>query len=93
MLHETARESDILSRSGGEEFLVILPQTNGGSAHIVGKRMRAAVEAANGPLNAVTVSIGVCALRVDHADFAALLRGVDPALYHSKAAGRNQLGA
>lgn len=93
VLRGAARESDILSRFGGEEFLVILPQTSGESAHIVGERIRAAVEAAGGPLNAVTVSIGVCALRVDHADFAALLRGVDAALYRSKAAGRNQVAA
>ena len=91
VLRGAARESDVVGRCGGEEFIVVLPQTDAGSARPVAERIRAAVEAADGPLNAVTVSIGVCALCPDHADFAVLLRCVDAALYRSKAAGRNQV--
>ncbi len=93
VLRGAARESDVVGRYGGEEFIVVLPQTDAGSARPVAERIRAAVEAADGPLNAVTVSIGACTLRADHADFAALLRCVDAALYRSKAAGRNQVAA
>ena len=93
VLSQAARESDIVARCGGEEFVVILPQTDADGALLLAERMRAAVEAADGPLNSVTVSIGVCALCPDHADFAVLLRCVDAALYRSKAAGRNQVAA
>ena len=91
VLREAARETDILARFGGEEFLLILPQTSGKSAHHVAERIRAAVEAADGPLQGVTVSIGVCALHTGHSDYAALMDCVDTALYRSKAAGRNQV--
>lgn len=56
----------------------------------VAERVRTAVEDANGSLDRVTVSIGICALNAGHADYAALMHGVDTALYRSKAAGRNQ---
>ena len=93
VLRQAARESDILARCGGEEFAVILPQTDADGALPVAERMRAAVEAADGPLASVTVSIGICALNAGHADYAALLACVDAALYRSKAAGRNQVAA
>ncbi len=51
------------------------------------------MEAADGSLSTVTVSIGVCALNTGHADYTALMHGVDAALYRSKAAGRNRVTA
>ena len=91
ILREAARETDILGRCGGDECVVILPQTDAGGALPVAERIRAAIEAADGPLNTVTVSIGICSLHAGHADFATLLRCADAALYRSKAAGRNQV--
>ncbi len=93
VMRQAARETDILGRSGGDEFVVILPQTDGAGALPVGERIRATVEAANGPLNGVTVSVGVCFLHTGHTNYAALMHGVDAALYRSKAAGRNQVTA
>ena len=91
VMRQAARETDILGRYGGEEFVVILPQTDANSAWTVAERLRAAVEAAEGPLSTVTISIGVCSLHVGHADYAALMHDVDAALYRSKVAGRNRL--
>ena len=93
VLHQAARETDILGRCGGDEFIVILPQTDELGALPLAERMRAAVETADGPLNGVTVSVGACSLHNSHADFAALVACVDAALYRSKASGRNQVAA
>jgi len=89
------RQNDLIGRYGGEEFMVLLPETNVEDAaalcekirHLVG-RLRFAVE--GNPALTTTISIGVAggigrALRVD-----ALIRDADAAMYSAKALGRNQ---
>src|SRR5947209_14541888 len=88
------REPDMLGRWGGEEFVAVLPETDGDAAVIVAERVRAAVAthifwAAGGAH--LTCSIGVAA-SPDNADSRdALIEQADQALYAAKRLGRNQV--
>jgi diguanylate cyclase (GGDEF)-like protein len=94
-LQANVRQNDLIGRYGGEEFMVLLPETNVEDAaalceklrNLVG-RMRFAVE--GNPALTMTISIGVAGglgrtLRVE-----ALVRDADAAMYSAKALGRNQ---
>lgn len=88
---------DIACRIGGEEFAVILPETDAAGAEIVADRIREAVSgwkephAAN-PHGVLTVSGGLAQIpQVRAADTAALIAIADRALYQAKARGRNQI--
>lgn len=79
------RAVDAFGRIGGEEFLVILPDTGRAGALLVAERIRAAVELET----RVTVTIGVAQSAKD--DVAAVLARADQALYQGKAGGRNRV--
>lgn len=88
------RKGDLFGRLGGEEFLVILPDTSRHVAALVGERLRASCQALDwanleGPAS-VSISIGV-ALHQHGADETFLLQAADAALYQSKTTGRNRL--
>jgi diguanylate cyclase len=97
-LGRTTRGSDVASRYGGEEFLVLLPECPFDAALRRAERMReevAKLELRYGdkPLGPVTVSLGVAAFP-DHAEESEkLLRCADEALYLAKQAGRNRVVA
>lgn len=84
------RRSDRLGRFGGEEFVLLLPETNREAAAVVAERIRAAVEKA-GKLPSYTVSIGVACNVVSDTSLDALLARADAALYEAKADGRNRV--
>jgi diguanylate cyclase (GGDEF)-like protein len=90
----TMRETDILGRYGGEEFLMILTDTALDGAPRALERVRCAVEAADyDPIAkglTLTVSIGVASWRRGE-DIVALLGRADAALYEAKAKGRNRM--
>ncbi len=84
------RDCDIIGRYGGEEFVVLLPETVLDVAHSVAERMRRDIELLN-PLHlsrSVTVSIGLAEL-MDNETGDALLARSDRALYLAKKSGRN----
>ncbi len=89
------REVDVLGRYGGEEFLVLLPETSSLRAMQVADRLREVVCAtpvptSSGPV-AVQVSVGVSSLAAGaRGSVETLLDQVDQALYRAKAAGRNK---
>lgn len=90
------RSADLMCRLGGEEFVVVMPETKLATAQSVGERIRATVAALPFPIDngeraiAMTVSIGVAdSLGGESID--ALLRRADQALYLSKNAGRNRV--
>jgi diguanylate cyclase (GGDEF)-like protein len=94
-LMETVRTTDMAGRYGGEEFMVILPETRSADARIVGERLRRAVAGrsqTSAGLPEVTISIGVAA--AEHEGLVTveeLLRQADQALYKAKDGGRNQV--
>ncbi|GAA1899886.1 GGDEF domain-containing protein [Asanoa iriomotensis] len=88
------REVDLAFRQGGEEFVVLLPETDADGAAIVARRLGAAVrddvfdlEGAGGIV--VTVSIGIAVFPSHAATAQAVLDAADDALYAAKAAGRD----
>ena len=87
----TLRAGDLIGRLGGEEFVVMLPDTAEDQAVLIGERIRAAIAAMRiDDLPAVTVSIGVATFAAD-SDAADLLARADRALYAAKGAGRNAI--
>jgi two-component system, cell cycle response regulator len=82
------RAEDQLGRLGGEEFLVLLPDTDGEAAGHVAEKLRAEVAAAPSPV-AVTVSIGVATWDGEAPED--LLHRADEALYAAKEAGRDRV--
>ncbi|MGH3023346.1 MAG: diguanylate cyclase [Gaiellaceae bacterium] len=93
ILRETVREIDLPSRYGGEEFAVLLPQTDLEGAHRLAERLRRALASRPmttqpGALVAVTASFGVAAFP-DSPTPASLFAAADDALYQAKHAGKN----
>jgi diguanylate cyclase (GGDEF)-like protein len=87
------RASDFVGRNGGEEFIVLLPDTDTDSAVVVAERIRQAIAEiiVHGVDREITVSIGIATIP-DHAgDGDQLIRSADRALYAAKANGRNRI--
>jgi len=87
VVDKNIRASDIFGRYGGEEFLIIAPNTNTDEAKIVADNVRKKVEETS---DGITISLGVTQIisqfDIDHA-----LKRADDAMYESKANGRNQI--
>lgn len=86
------RKVDVIGRFGGEEFVILLPETMLENACQVAERIRALANepiAMDGNLLTVAISIGVAQHTGDAADLDSLLRNADIALYQAKEAGRN----
>jgi PleD family two-component response regulator len=69
-LHDTLRESDFVGRYGGEEFLILLPDTDRAGATVVAETIRAAVELVkvSGVDRAITASLGIAVIPDDAGD-------------------------
>jgi diguanylate cyclase (GGDEF)-like protein len=87
------RQSDIVGRLGGEEFAVLLPETDPAQAAIVAERLRNTIAAqvmmAHKVHFKVTVSIGIAAASLGMSGIDVLMRAADQALYQAKDQGRN----
>jgi diguanylate cyclase (GGDEF)-like protein/PAS domain S-box-containing protein len=93
-LHAQLREIDVLCRYGGEEFVVLLPDTSLEAAYQVAERLRQAITEAPFQVEdiqvEVTTSLGVARMDSESDKIDDLVRDADQALYQAKAAGRNQ---
>jgi diguanylate cyclase (GGDEF)-like protein len=89
------RGEDIAARIGGEEFAVLLPESDLPSARVFAERLREAVAASEfelgGEPRQITISVGVAGLDPSHAERGALMQAADAALYRAKEAGRNRV--
>lgn len=90
------READIIGRIGGEEFAILLPETDDTFAFDIADRLRAniantQVEVSSGLFIHFTVSIGISALDDHHATIDSILSAADKALYRAKNSGRNKV--
>ncbi len=93
LLTTTCRRGDVVARVGGEEFLMLLPDTDIDGTMRVGEKIRARIEGMNVPVvkEQITASLGGTTLHHDDLTEASALRRVDAALYRAKASGRNQV--
>ncbi len=97
--HLALRESDLLGRWGGEEFLAVLPETDREGARAIAERLRQAIEAMRvdyqGKQLSVTASLGVAdalpGQDPDARDAERLVARADEALYRAKTGGRNRI--
>ncbi|HOM80422.1 MAG TPA: diguanylate cyclase [Armatimonadota bacterium] len=98
ILRTSVRSVDVVGRYGGEEFLIILPQTGAEGARVLAERIRQRVEQElfdiGGQTIHCTTSIGVAAASDgDVPDAGHLIAEADRALYHAKVTGRNRVSS
>jgi two-component system, cell cycle response regulator len=94
VLRTSIRRRDKVGRFGGDEFMIVLPETGRKGALKLAERIRSSVEksasAEMGMSESITTSIGVASCRAADPDCDNLLEHADSALYRAKALGRNR---
>jgi diguanylate cyclase (GGDEF)-like protein len=91
LLKLCSRESDIIARWGGEEFIMLLPHTNLEESYLVGEKLRTTIELHEFHNNVnITCSIGVAQCH-EKDSLHSLFKRADVALYKAKQHGRNQI--
>ncbi len=93
-IKDTVRQIDFVGRYGGEEFSIILAETDKGQAFLAAERIRQAIELRNIKVYdeelKVTISIGISTFPDDADDSFTLIEAADKALYLAKRTGRNR---
>ena len=93
-LRDTLRQTDVLGRWGGEEFLIVCPSTDlTGASHLANTLRSRIANLALDATKSVTISIGVASLDTDDTQVSDVLKRADRALYDAKRNGRNQVKA
>jgi two-component system, cell cycle response regulator len=98
-LKKAVRGIDLACRYGGEEFVVVMPDTDIGVATMVAERLRRRIASEPFPINQnsrtvqATISIGIAAMRSCEDNAADIVRRADQALYRAKRDGRNRVVA
>jgi two-component system cell cycle response regulator len=96
-IKRSIRGIDLACRTGGEEFVIVMPETDMAVAAMVAERLRRRIAAEPFAVNQgqrsipVTLSIGIAALRGQDDNAAGLLKRADQALYRAKRDGRNRV--
>lgn len=99
VLRDSVRDSDVACRYGGEEFAIVLPETDAEGALVVAEKVREAIgthafaDKEGRRTVTLTVSIGLASYPRSAADREDLLRQADDALYHAKRHGRDRVRA
>jgi diguanylate cyclase (GGDEF)-like protein len=92
MMKEVSRANDVVCRVGGEEFLILLPNTNSTNAVQIAERLRSEVEKTDiPPIGHITISLGVAQWTPESGDVAQTLKVADELLYQAKHNGRNRV--
>jgi diguanylate cyclase (GGDEF)-like protein len=97
-LRQNLRTSDRIGRYGGEEFMIMLPETTVEGAASLADKLRLTVgserfQLPDGSVVGVTISLGVTGATADRLSVETLVREVDAAMYSAKALGRDQVYA
>lgn len=90
VLRDTVRAEDIVARWGGEEFIILLQNSDAPSAVLLAERLRVACEDISLEMHGVTVSFGVTELK-ERDDDESFLARADRAMYRAKREGRNRV--
>lgn len=96
-IRNAVRTMDVVARFGGEEFAVILPQTEKDEANIIAERIRKEVEKTYYPMEErqpkgeFTISIGLATYPNDASELLGLINNADRAMYAAKAQGKNRV--
>jgi diguanylate cyclase (GGDEF)-like protein len=94
-IRDSLRTEDLVGRLGGEEFVAVMPSTDGQSALAAAERIRSSFSEApmriGGSDITITVSVGVAVLDAQDQQYSHLLRRADRAMYAAKTAGRNKV--
>ncbi|MBN2351368.1 MAG: GGDEF domain-containing protein [Spirochaetales bacterium] len=91
LLDGALRDLDVCSRYGGEEFVIILPHTDGAEAEEIAERIRAAVEEQFKNDMQITVSVGLSNCPNSATTMKGMIKKADDALYESKRRGKNRV--
>ena len=90
-LNNQVRDVDFFARWGGEEFVILFPETDNEKAQIICEKLRLGVEALKHPqAGSITISIGITSSQQDDND-KTLFSRCDEALYEAKESGRNKV--
>ncbi|MEO8007262.1 MAG: GGDEF domain-containing protein [Betaproteobacteria bacterium] len=96
-IREQLRGSDVMARFGGDEFVVLLPETNLKGALEIAQRIRKSVEISRFDVRSghasITVSLGIASYPEDGGNLEVILDKADKAMYRAKQRGRNQVVA
>ncbi len=92
-LKRSVREGELVARIGGEEFAIILPDTDAATSLAIAERCRRSLTADGYTGPALTLSAGVATYPMHATDADGLLRAADAALYAAKSAGRDRTSA
>jgi diguanylate cyclase (GGDEF)-like protein len=93
LFHQQLRKIDVVCRYGGEEFAILLSQTNAEQALVIAEKLRRLVEGWQFPgvPRTITISAGIAAFPTDGRSRDEIIRAADNGLYAAKQGGRNKV--
>jgi diguanylate cyclase (GGDEF)-like protein len=95
ILKQNTRASDIAARWGGDEFVLLAPDTDSKGTYIIGERIRSQLEHCRlklvGEEISISVSVGIASYPLHSSGVTELIKRADEAMYNAKGLGKNQV--